>query len=171
MKLQQYCELLQLELQDLALLFIKQPSLISNTPASVAAKVEHLRVLLGLERPAALQAARTCPALLTLAPASVAAKWALLQQWAGALPAWQQGLAATPPATLALYLCFSARRLARLAYVAQLAGPPAWGLHKLLMLSQREVVAAFPGMEAWLQAQERQGRLPCSRQLGGGKQE
>jgi hypothetical protein len=169
-KLEQFCRLLQLELPDLALLLIKQPSLINNTAACVGAKLDHIQALLALERGAALQVARTCPALLTLAPAGVAHKWQLLQRWAAPVPAWRQYLAAATPATLGLYLCFSTRRLARLVYFAQLDPPPPWGLHKLLMMSQREVAQALPAMEGWLQAQELLGLLPASRQPQGSDQ-
>lgn len=154
-KLALYCEMLALQTPDLALLLIKQPSLLNFSPASIRAKLAHLQQLLGLQQPEVLQAARTCPALLTLAPASVAHKWRLLAQWAAAEPAWAQQLAASTPSTRALYLCFSSRRLARLSYVAQLPSAPSrWGLHRLLMMSQREALQALPAMETWLQAQE-----------------
>jgi hypothetical protein len=149
------CELLCLDTAALALVLIKQPSLLNFTLPSMAAKLQHLDSLLGLENKQVLNVARTCPALLTLASGSIAHKWGMLQQWAAGDAAWAEQLAAATPATKGLYLCFSARRLARLRYVAHRGMAQQWGVHRLMMMSQREALQVFPGMETWLQAQER----------------
>ncbi len=160
-KLDQLCQLLALDTSELALLLIKQPSLLNYTLPSMAAKLQHLDTLLGLEKQQVLNVARICPALLTLSSDSIAQKWGLLQLWAAADAAWVEQLAAATPATKGLYLCFSARRLARLRYVGHKGLAQQWGVHRLLMMSQREALQVFPGMETWLQAQERLEQHAC----------
>jgi hypothetical protein len=82
-----YCAVLrQLPMSEVGQMFLRNPSILNKTPATLAAKAAALRALPGLQPAQAAAAMTVLPSLLNLDPNKLRVRWQQLQQ-VGAQPA------------------------------------------------------------------------------------
>lgn len=105
----------------LSRLVLLQPGLLTQAPRTLANKLQLLQHLTGQDEAYVVQMVLRCPAVLTLSAASVRKKWGVLQGCVAACRTWQQQLAAAPPVSVGMMLCYGIHRLQRLQYVVHLS--------------------------------------------------
>jgi hypothetical protein len=105
----------------LSRLVLLQPGLLTQAPRTLANKLQLLQHLTGQDEAYVVQMVLRCPAVLTLSAESVRKKWGVLQGCVAACRTWQQQLAAAPPVSVGMMLCYGIHRLQRLQYVVHLS--------------------------------------------------
>jgi hypothetical protein len=105
----------------LSRLVLLQPGLLTQAPRTLANKLQLLQHLTGQDEAYVVQMVLRCPAVLTLSAESVSKKWGVLQGCVAACRTWQQQLAAAPPVSVGMMLCYGVHRVQRLQYVVQLS--------------------------------------------------
>eukprot|EP00798_Chlamydomonas_sp_ICE-L_P004939 gene4939-34710_t len=91
-------------------MIVKQPGLLTCSSENLERKFQGMAGVLGVSQEAATAMVVSVPALLTVTPELLQTKISALKEAVSMRPLWKQQLEAASPGSLALWVCFSAKR-------------------------------------------------------------